>query len=104
MKNGETIIYRKFDCETFSLSQPTEVIPKRMTVIEGVYSMHYELSQYYDMTVFLDVSPEVQRERIRKRNSEKVAERFFNEWIPLEHVYFDGMKVKERCDVCIGVR
>ena len=104
MKNGETIIYRKFDCETFSLSQPTEVIPKRMTVIEGVYSMHYELSQYYDMTVFLDVSPEVQLERIRNRNSEKVAERFFNEWIPLEHVYFDGMKVKERCDVCIGVR
>lgn len=104
MKNGETVCYRKFDCETFSLSQPTCVIPKPMTVIEGAYSMHFELSHYYDLTVFLDVSPDVQRERIKKRNSEKMAERFFTEWIPLERAYFEGMRVKERCDVCIGIR
>ena len=31
----------------------------------------------------------------------EMAERFFNEWIPLEERYFDGMNVRERCDMII---
>ena len=49
------------------------------------------------------MDPEVQKKRIRKRNSAELAERFFTEWIPLEHVYFEVMKVKERCNMLIGI-
>ena len=64
--------------------------------------MHPAFSGYYDLSVFLDVSPELQRERILKRNSPKLAERFFSEWIPLESVYFSEMNVKSRCDLRIS--
>ncbi|MBQ9122507.1 MAG: hypothetical protein IJY10_03335 [Lachnospiraceae bacterium] len=43
------------------------------------------------------------QERIYKRNSPQMAERFLNEWIPMEHLYFEKMCVKERCDVVIEI-
>ena len=32
-----------------------------------------------------------------------LAKRFFEEWIPMEHVYFEKMQVKERCDIVIDI-
>lgn len=103
LSRGETVRYRKFDCSADTLSQPIEVIPKKLTVIEGAYSMHPELSSYYDLSVFLDVSPDLQKKRIIKRNTPQMAKRFFEEWIPLEEKYFAHLKVKERCDLLVAI-
>ncbi len=100
---GEAVNYRRFDCATFTLCPPVTVTPKKLTVIEGAYSMHPELAKYYSLSVFLDISPELQRARIIKRNSPGMAERFFKEWIPLEKVYFEKMQVKERCGLIIRI-
>ena len=103
LKNKQTISYRRFDCSTMAIATAMEIVPKRLTVIEGAYSMHSELAEHYDFSVFLDIAPDIQKARIAKRNSPQMAQRFFNEWIPLEEVYFSQMKVKERCDLCISV-
>ncbi len=100
---GETVNYRRFDCSTFTVCTPVTVTPKRLTVIEGAYSMHPDLSEYYDLSVFLEITPELQHERILKRNSPDMSERFFKEWIPLERRYFDEMRVKDRCDFVISI-
>ena len=100
---GEGVCYRPFLCSSFTLGEPVTVEPGRLTVIEGSYSMHPELSCFYDLSVFIDVSPELQRARILKRNSPKHAERFFNEWIPLENRYFETFEVKKRCTLSISV-
>ncbi len=103
LSKGETIAYRRFDCKSLQLEPARSIAPKRLSVIEGAYSMHTELSDYYDLSVFLDISPELQKKRISKRNTPEMAERFFNEWIPYEHKYFDGMRVKERCDMVFEI-
>lgn len=103
LRKGKTVVYRPFDCGTFSLGEPVTVLPKRLTVIEGAYSMHPELRDYYNLSAFLDVSPELQKERIRKRNSAEMAKRFFEEWIPMEQRYFVAMQVKEQCDIVISL-
>ncbi|MGI6700670.1 MAG: uridine kinase family protein [Christensenellales bacterium] len=103
LSRGETVRYRRFDCGTDTLSQPIEVIPKKLTVIEGAYSMHPELSNYYDLSVFLDIAPDLQKKRIKKRNSPAMAKRFFEERIPLEEKYFAHLKVKERCDLLVAI-
>lgn len=100
---GSVVEYRPFDCSTFELCPPVAIAPKRLTIIEGAYSMHPELAIYYDLTALLDISPELQRKRIEKRNSPQMAERFFAEWIPLERVYFKEMQVRERCDVVVAI-
>lgn len=104
LRKNEPINYRKFDCSALTLSPPTLVIPKKLTIIEGAYSMHPELADYYDLSVFLDVSPELQRTRIAKRNSPQTAQQFYNKWIPLEKTYFSKMQVKERSDMSVLIR
>lgn len=97
LKRGDAVCYRPFDCGKWALGEPITVEPKKLTVVEGVYSMHPDLADCYDYSVYLDISPEYQRERIQERNSPAFAKRFFEEWIPLENRYFEGMRVKERC-------
>lgn len=97
--NGETVVYRPFDCSKMALGEEIRTEPTPLTVIEGAYSMHPALSGYYDLSVFLDISPELQRERILKRNREEKAALFFERWIPLENKYFTKTRIKSRCDM-----
>lgn len=99
----EAVCYRRFDCTTQSLGAEITVAPKRLTIVEGVYSMHPALMPYYDLTVFLDIQPGYQRERILRRNTPELAKRFFEEWIPLEETYAAGSGVRERCGLLIRI-
>lgn len=103
LSRNERVAYRRFDCSTFTILPAEAKVPAGLNVIEGAYSMHPELRQYYNLSVFLDVSPEVQRARITKRNSPELAKRFFEEWIPMEQRYFESAKVKEACDCIITI-
>ena len=100
---GEIVEYRPFDCCTFTLKNAVKMYPNRLTIIEGAYSTHPELGKYYDLSVFLDVDSDLQKERILKRNGQEKAEIFFYVWIPMEHKYFEMMSVKERCDLVLPV-
>lgn len=101
LESNVPIHYRCFDCSTFTIKSPRIMYPSEVNIIEGAYSMHPELAEHYNLSVFLDISSSLQKERIRKRNSPAMAERFFNEWIPMEHHYFEKMNVRERCDIVI---
>lgn len=103
LSRTEPIEYRRFDCRSFALLPAEKKLPSRLNVVEGAYSMHPELQTYYHLSVFLNVSPELQRTRITKRNSPELAARFFEEWIPMEQRYFDDRKVKEACDMVIQI-
>jgi len=103
LHKNETVQYRRFDCGTFTILPPERKEPSKLSVIEGAYSMHPELEKYYNLTVFLDITPELQRARITKRNSPELVQRFFTEWIPMEQKYFEHMNVKEKCDIVITI-
>jgi uridine kinase len=98
---GQAVQYRRFDCSSFTLLPPVEKKETPLTVIEGAYCMHPGLCHFYDFAVFMDISADVQKQRILKRNGEALAQRFFNEWIPMEEKYFTALHVKERCNMII---
>lgn len=102
-RQGETVCYRRFDCSDMELCPAVSVTPKKMTVVEGAYSMHPMFEKYYDLAVFLDICPKTQKERILKRNDPDTAQRHFTEWIPKEEQYFADMQIKKRCDLIITV-
>lgn len=99
LSKDEKVIYRPFDCSKMALSDYTAVIPKKLVIIEGAYSMHPDLRKFYDYSVFLNIDEKLQRERILKRNTPALAERFFAEWIPMENRYFKEMQIKEICSI-----
>ena len=103
LKENQTIKFRKFDCSTNALSDYIIQERKPLTVIEGVYSMHPELSHAYDISLFLSVSKKLQKSRILKRNP-KLATTFFKKWIPLENAYFTQTNAKNRCDLVIKIK
>lgn len=88
LRRGEAAVYRPFDCGTMTLRPPVTVRPARLNIVEGAYSLHPSLEKYYDLSVFLDVTPETQRRRILSRNGAEWGQRFFERWIPLETAYF----------------
>ena len=66
--------------------------------------MHPELYKYYDISLFIDISSDLQTQRINKRNSPDMAKRFFDEWIPLEKIYFEHFNVKNSCELIIEIK
>ena len=103
LTKNEKVILRRFDCMTFSILPGEDIIPTPFTVVEGAYSMHPDLADKYDLSVFLDVSEGDRKKRIQKRNSPELAKRFFNEWIPLETLYFNHFNIKEKCDITVKI-
>ena len=93
LMGGGAFSYRPFDCSTFTLAQPVAVEPKKLAIVEGTYSQHPYFGDPYDLKILLTVTEEDQRSRVLQRPA-FLHRRFFNDWIPMEHLYF------ERCHTC----
>lgn len=100
---GEMVDYRRFDCGTQRILPARQMKPTPLTVVEGVYSMHPDLRERYNLSVFLKIDPELQKQRICGRNAPEMQRRFFEEWIPMEDHYFDAMEVQAKCDLVLEV-
>ena len=98
LQKGMPFSYRPFDCSTFALSGAVEVQSKQLTIVEGTYCLHPYFGDVYDLKVFLSVEPELQQKRILQRPA-FLHRRFFEEWIPMEKLYFDFYRVCEQADI-----
>ena len=97
---GVPFSYRPYDCHLQDFREPISVIPNRLTVVEGSYSCHPELWDYYDLHIFLSASPDEQLRRIQERNGPDQAKVFQQKWIPLEEWYFQAFQIAQRCELC----
>ena len=72
----------------------------KLLIVEGVYSFGSEFDFDYDLKIFMEVSREEQRIRIKNRNPD-LFDRYVNEWIPRENEYFEKFNIKEQSDICL---
>ncbi len=100
IRTNTQFTYGKFDCSSGTISQKITIVPKKLTVVEGVYCMHPKFGEIYDLKIFLDITNETKITRLEKRSPEKL-EKFINDWIPKENLYFETYKIKEKCDLVI---
>ena len=103
LREGKNINYRRYDCSTSTILPSVTITPERLCIIEGAYSMHPELSKYYDFSVFLEATPQLRKKRIQHRNTPQSAKNFFEKWIPLEQKYFEHFKICEQCSMHIKI-
>ncbi len=97
---GQPFSYRPFDCSTFTLADPVKVVPKKLNIVEGTYSLHPYFGNPYDLRVLLTVTPQLQRQRILQR-PQFLHQRFFEEWIPMENRYFECCEIADKCDLVL---
>ena len=76
---------------------------RKLSIVEGAYSMHPQLASYYDLSAFLEIGEELQKSRVQKRNTPEMAKRFFETWIPFENVYFTKLEIKEKCNMIFEI-
>jgi uridine kinase len=93
--------YQVYNCKIQSLDSFSVVKPKKLNIIEGSYSMHPTLINYYDYKIFLSIDSESQIKRILERNGEFMLKRFIDEWIPKENEYFTKFSIMDLADVVI---
>lgn len=103
LKAGSTFAYRKFCCSTMSLGEEVEVTPGEISIVEGTYSMHPALREYYDKCIYIEIDKETQLKRLKDRETAASFIRFTERWIPLEQLYFDAFKPRECCDEIISL-
>lgn len=98
---GAPFAYRPYNCQTGALDASVAVVPRRVNIVEGSYSLHPTLARGYDLKVFCAIEPESQRRRILDRNGPDMLRRFEREWIPLENAYFDAFCIRSQCDAVL---
>ncbi len=87
--------------------QTIEVVPSLIILFDGIFLNRDELAQYWDMTVFLDVSFETVINRALKRDleylgsEENVLKCYETRYIPGEKIYLETCKPKEKADIVI---
>ena len=96
LNEKEGLDYQPYNCCTQSLETVVHVPWKPIVIIEGSYSQHPSFCNIYDLKIFCEISAEEQKQRIIKRNGERMWKRFEEEWIPKENAYFE--KFKLRCN------
>ncbi|HHY63511.1 MAG TPA: uridine kinase [Clostridiaceae bacterium] len=100
LKSGREFQYRVFNCSRMDFEEePVRVTPKRLNIVEGVYSMHPTLMEMYDLKIFLGIDKEEQGRRIMERSGPVLYKKFMDLWIPMEDKYFETFKIKEKCDL-----
>ena len=104
LKKPLPFAYRPFDCHTVSLQKPISIIPTQLTIVEGSYSCHPTLWDYYDLHIFLDIDADLQQQRILARNGEDGLVVFNERWIPLEERYFDAFDLRRHCEVYLKTK
>lgn len=103
MRRGEAFWYRPFDCGRMEIGEGMRLLPGRLCIVEGSYSLHPSLASAVDLRVALRIDAAAQRARILARNGEQMLARFTEMWIPLEEQYFSATRLFSRCDRVIDV-
>ena len=98
LQTGKQFSFQAYDCQTQELSGPITVNPNPLNIIEGVYSLHPNYADSYDLTVFLTLDSKEQLRRLSER-SPFLYNKFVQEWIPMENRYFEVFKICEKCDL-----
>ena len=99
-RGARQVTYRPYSCQSGALLPPVTAVQTPLTVVEGSYSLHPELRPCYGLTCMLRVSPEVQLDRLRRRDP-ALLDLFVQQWIPLEERYFSAFDLYRQCDLCL---
>lgn len=98
--SGKEFFYRIYNCQRMKFEdEPVRVTPKKLNIVEGVYSMHPTLIDIYNLKIFLGIDKDEQSRRIIKRSGPELYKKFRNIWIPMENKYFEAFKIKEQSDL-----
>lgn len=98
LTKNKSITYHRYDCALDVFTEKVHVLPTKLIVIEGVYSLYPEFSSIYDYSIFMDVNQDVQLNRLLKREGKEKTKIFVAKWLPREERYYQTYSPHLSCD------
>ena len=98
---GEDFIYKPFNCHTMDFDESKTVSPSDIVILEGSYSCHPDLYNFFDIHIFLYTDRLSQICRLLLRGGYDKTKIFIEKWIPMENKYFDYFNIKNKCDLIL---
>ncbi len=99
------INYDRYDCHAKTFT-PVSLVPRRVTIVEGTYSMHPFFEEAYRqknvITVFWYCDKKTQTERLLAREGEEGVKAFREKWLPRERKYFRECQPRERAMIALS--
>ncbi len=92
-----------FSCKLQKIIEYKNINFNKYLIIEGSYSLNPILDKYYDYSIFLNESKDIQEKRLKEREKDNYLE-FINKWVKLEDNYFSYYKIKNKSDLIIDVK
>ena len=74
----DSLTYRAFSCKEQKIVSSSSLLKKELTIVEGSYSLNPYFGKYYDLSIFIKISEE--------RNKDNYLD-FINKWVVLENRY-----------------
>lgn len=99
-RQGDDINYRPFNCQKKAYEDVSLIEAKKLTVIEGSYSQHPDLADYYDLKIFLTCDREIQIGRLMKREGDYYP-MFESCWMPLERMYHEKYQIRDKANLVV---
>ncbi|MDO8619086.1 MAG: uridine kinase [Candidatus Daviesbacteria bacterium] len=106
IKEGKTAIFKIYDWKADKLVDGKPVSPENIILIEGVFSMHKELLNSYDVKIWVDSSQEIGFKRGLNRDKNQygidTSEKWVKHWMPREKEYVNSQNPHQKADFVIN--
>ena len=95
----KSFVYRPFNCHTMDFDETLTITPADVVILEGSYSCHPELYDFFHIHIFLSTDKLTQVRRILLREGYNKTKIFIEKWIPMENKYFQHFYIKDKCEL-----
>jgi hypothetical protein len=92
---GEEIRYQRFDWETGTLGNWTTRLGGTPLVVDGVFSTHETLRNFYDLRIWVNAPRAVRLARGLQRDGEGARSKWVDFWMPAEDHYISDQAPRE---------
>ncbi|MGG0301544.1 AAA family ATPase [Bacillus albus] len=101
ISNGIEGCYKRYDWETDSLAEFHTVPTNGIVIIEGVYATRQELTEMYDLKIWVNCPRETRIKRGIARDGEAARDMWENNWMVAEDMYVESHKPHAFADIII---
>ncbi|MFA7337361.1 MAG: hypothetical protein WC028_11295 [Candidatus Obscuribacterales bacterium] len=101
LSHGENCSYQRYDWPSDCLAEWHTVPASGITIVEGIYSIRYELASLYNLTAWVYCSRSQRLERGVERDGEAKRDLWEKYWMPVEDRYVELEEPHRRAKILV---
>ena len=102
IREGRSAHYQRYDWEADVLAEWHTVSDSHVVLVEGVYTMRRELTDLYDLKIWVKCPRAIRLTRGIARDGEKARAIWEQDWMPKEDYYVKTHLPRERADLSVN--